>query len=319
VEAIDGAVRGGADQFEIVEESAARAVPISGAFVAAAVIAVAIEEAVEAAEDFQDSFGAAMGIALGEEGGGEPVGADPRRPVVEAWRCVAGAGEAHPAEVGALAVGSEDAMIHFVVEARVDHRRELFKSRFEEVESPGDLRGSFGGEEIDDGIGIVGQAGSGFLSGEVRRESPIGFFAGGPEPIDDFVVEAAFAFDALGEGQGHQAGAAGVAELLVVGAIAVAFVFEEDARGQDGPIALQAAFAVFYGVTANVGGKRFPGGAFGRGRPGMPLFTRQEGRFQAFGADALSEQVARRLSGVWRRALRRGSEGRCGQDCGDRL
>src|SRR5437867_1896094 len=75
--------------------------PVPRAFVRGPVVRVDIDEVVEAAHDLVDGGGVSPRVSLEQQDGGQPVGVDPRIPVVD----VLAFPEPHPPEVVALNAG----------------------------------------------------------------------------------------------------------------------------------------------------------------------------------------------------------------------
>ena len=59
--------------------------------------------------------------------------------------------------------------------------------RAQQVVGPRQQAGGFGGEQIDDGLGDVGQAAARLLRADVRGHAPEGFLAGEPDAVGDLV------------------------------------------------------------------------------------------------------------------------------------
>ena len=143
-------------------------------------------------------------VPLDQQGGGQPVGTDPRIPVVGR-----AAREAHPAEIVAGETGRQDAAVDLQADALGDERRDLGEQIAHQVVGPGEQAGGLGGEQIDDRLGDVGQPRAGLLRAEMGRDAPEGLLAGKPDAVDDLVDEAALAFHALGDHERLAAGRGG--------------------------------------------------------------------------------------------------------------
>src|ERR1041385_3648743 len=79
---VQGAAARFAQQLQAVEERSTRAAPVAGSFVAAAIIGITIEKVVQAADDLRNGGGPALLLGLYNQDGREPIGGDPRVPVV---------------------------------------------------------------------------------------------------------------------------------------------------------------------------------------------------------------------------------------------
>jgi len=120
----------------------------------------------------------------------------------------------------------------------------------------------------------------------VRGHAPESLFACEPDAVDDFVDEAPFAFQALGDYELLQLVAAAVADVFEAGAVAVARVFEED-RGRKGvPRSFQLLLAGCEERGGSIGGERIPGRALGSRGEGVKMIG------QFVGSPEGAEQVA---------------------------
>ena len=118
-------------------------------------------------------------------------------------------------------------------DALADERRDAVERVPDEVVGPGQEHGRLGGEEIDDGLGDVGQAGTPLLGADVGRHAPERLFADRPDAVEDVVDEPALPFDRLGDDRFGQSHAAAEGDGLVAGPVPVADEIEED-RGLGG-------------------------------------------------------------------------------------
>ncbi|WJH35389.1 hypothetical protein N6H14_04940 [Paenibacillus sp. CC-CFT747] len=121
--------------------------PVAGALVAAAVRKIDREEGVQAAQRLRQSLGPAALVILQQEEGAHNVGEYPWVPVVDLAR-----GEAHPPEVLPFQEGDEDPLVHFPSDTLPKHRAQRIQLLLQQVGRPGEQRGRFGSEEVNDRI-----------------------------------------------------------------------------------------------------------------------------------------------------------------------
>ena len=226
---VQAPVGGRVEELQAVEETAARAAPVLGSFVASAVPGVAGEEAVQGSQDAPYRRIPPRGVGIGQQLGREPARADPGRPVPQL-----SAAETEPAEVVALTAGREDPLLDLAFDALAHTRRDFVELLAEDEEHPGQLRGCLCGEQIHHVPSAIREV-RGFRLADVGRQAPGRLLADEPESVGRRIQEAALPFHALGHGQGAEHAPAPEVQLLETVAVAVAEEVQVAAGGQNGP------------------------------------------------------------------------------------
>src|SRR5581483_8494149 len=208
----EGAVvvtEGGTQRLQALEE-AGRALPPAGdALVAAAVAGARGEVAIERGDGTGGRAQQVRGVLVEQQGGGEQVAVDPRRPVVEVAPV-----QAVPPPVVLLAVGDEDPAADLGAQAAAQHGVEGVERFGGEQVDAGEERGGLGREEVDTGLGGVGEGAAAPMAGGL---------VGGDDPAGLLAEQ---------EDGGGEPGAAGEVGLLVRPAVAVPGVAGVDGGGQ---------------------------------------------------------------------------------------
>ena len=207
-EHIDGTVGGHVQELEVFKEGGSGPAPVVGALVAAAVPGIGVDEVVDGAQDPKDVLRPGLDIVLDGQNTGQPVGADPGIPVVDA----PAAQPAHPEEVDAHPEHVQDPPPDFQFDASAHQRRDGVQPLVQQVQRPGQQRAGLGRKQVDGRFLHVRQAGAGLLDPDVGRNAPVGFLAKGPDAVDAVVQETALPFGAFGQHQIGQGIAPGVAQ-----------------------------------------------------------------------------------------------------------
>ncbi len=218
-------------QLEGLEERRPRAPPVARPLVASPVVRVRVDEPVEAPGDPAHRAHAALRVALEQEDARQPVRVDPGVPVVDLAR-----GEAHPPEVVPLEVRGEDAPVHLEAHPLAHERVDGVEAFAHQVVGPGEERARLRREEIDRGLGDVGEARPALLGADVRGHAPVALLADEPQAVRDRVGEPAPALEDLGQDEKGELPAPREEQPLVPPAVAVAHVVQEPGGGQDRPL-----------------------------------------------------------------------------------
>ena len=260
-------------QFERLEQAGAGPSPVGRPFVAPAVGRVRPQERVEAAQDLVRERRPPSQVRFDEQRRGQHVGVDPRVPVVGP----AGArGESHPPPVVAGLVRRDHPALDLAGQPRPDERRHLVEPVTEQVPGPGQRMRGLRGEQIDDGLGGVGQAARRLLRALVRRHRPRRLLGDGPRGVGDGVEEAALVLGAFGDHQRVEAVAPPEHGAFEAAAVAGARVIEEQRRGQGSDRLGQCLLGTRHDPGAEPRRDPLPSGAVRDGRNHVPRVTRQQ-------------------------------------------
>ena len=218
-------------QLERLEERGPRASPVARPLVAAAVVRVGVDESIEAPGDLPHRAHAALRVALQQQDARQPVRVDPGVPVVDLAR-----GEAHPPEVVALEVRGEDAPAHLEAQALAHEGVDGVEAFAHQVVGPGEECARLRREEIDRGLGDVGEARSPLLGADVRGHAPVALLADEPKAVRDRVREPAPVLEELAQDEKGELPAPREEQPLVPPAVPVAHVVQEPRGREDRPL-----------------------------------------------------------------------------------
>ena len=203
--------------------------------------------------------------------------------------------EPQPPPVVALERRRQDAPVDFHADALAQQRRHLVEPVAHQIVGPREQRGRLGREQLDHGLGDVGQPRSALLHAEVRRGSPERLLGDGPDAVRDLVDEAPAVLEQLGGDECGEASAAAGVHVVVLRAVAVAHVAQRHRGGNAPPLGAELALRGLHERLTDGGGDGVPPLTLVDRGIGMPALARNEHRGDLRLVRAAGKQVARRL------------------------
>ncbi|KAH9410216.1 hypothetical protein TYRP_009972 [Tyrophagus putrescentiae] len=246
-------------RLEVLHQAATGLSPVSGALVAAAILAVAIQEVVRRVEGLIEDGVEERQVVQRHQRRLENVSIDPDVPVVDG----VGAQHALPPVVR-LQVALKDALPKFVVDAAVDHRRDVVKLLRHQQLHPTDKFGNLAGAQVDGQVARGGQVVAGALQPrEMSRPAPGTFLHQTPHAVDDLVDVlvarmVSSVVQQIAHHQGVDASLVGGDLALVVGPVSVSGVLQiADGRLHRVLLTGEGHLGGFHQLGANIGGQIF--------------------------------------------------------------